>query len=144
MRVLLLRPPRIKQSITLSDFMYSEPLGLEMIYGAIQNVHDVEIFDMMCDSQTLESKICEFEPSLIAITSLCIDVEMVLKLSVEIKQIDDEIITVVGGTQAYLNPQGFFHESVDYIFKFTTKENLIRFYLQDRNNDIPGVLSRKK
>ena len=35
MKILLVRPPRIKQAITLGNFMFSEPLGLEMIrkYG---------------------------------------------------------------------------------------------------------------
>ena len=33
MKILLVRPPRIKQAITVSNFMFSEPLGLEMIYG---------------------------------------------------------------------------------------------------------------
>lgn len=142
MKVLLLRPPRIKQAITLSDFMFSEPLGLEMIYGCIESVHTVEVFDMMCDDQTLESKLCEFEPDLIAITSLCIDVEMVLQLCEEIKLIDESMITVVGGTQAYLNPRAFISEFVDYIFKFTTRENIVQFYLQDMNGDIDGVLSK--
>jgi len=36
MTILLVRPPRIKQAITLSNFMFSEPIGLEMIYGALK------------------------------------------------------------------------------------------------------------
>jgi hypothetical protein len=33
MRVLLLRPPRIKQAVTIGEFMFCEPLGLEIVYG---------------------------------------------------------------------------------------------------------------
>jgi len=44
MKILLVRPSRIKQAITLSDFMFSEPIGLEMIYGALNDYYEVEIF----------------------------------------------------------------------------------------------------
>lgn len=36
MKILLVRPPRIKQVITVCDFMFAEPLGLEMIYGQLE------------------------------------------------------------------------------------------------------------
>ncbi len=41
MKVLLVRPPRIKKSITLGEFMYSEPIGLEMIYTILEDRHEV-------------------------------------------------------------------------------------------------------
>jgi|SRR6056297_1566210 len=77
MNVLLIRPPRIKKAITLSDFMFSEPLGLEMIYGVIKDNHNVEIFDMVIETKSLSKKIKEFKPKLIGLTSLCIDVNMI-------------------------------------------------------------------
>ncbi len=115
MKILLVRPPRIKQAITLSDFMFSEPLGLEMIYGALKDDHEVEIFDMMVETGSLTKKINEYNPSLVGITSLCIDVTKVLELCTETKEVDISIITVVGGTQTYLNPEGFYKANVDYI-----------------------------
>lgn len=54
MKILLVRPPRIKQAISLSDFMFSEPLGLEMLYGVFKDEHKVEIFDMMVEKINLE------------------------------------------------------------------------------------------
>lgn len=128
MRILLVRPPRIKQAITLSDFMFSEPIGLEMVYGVLQNKYDVEIFDMMIEEISLSEKIENFKPMVVGITSLCIDVFKVLELCSEIKKSNDSIITVVGGTQAFLNPEGFINENVDYIFEYTTSNNLLEFY----------------
>ena len=80
MKILLVRPPRIKQAITLSNFMFSEPLGLEMIYSVFEQNHTVEIFDMMIEKLSIEEKIRDFEPDRVGITSLCIDVstEMVV------------------------------------------------------------------
>jgi radical SAM superfamily enzyme YgiQ (UPF0313 family) len=146
MKILLVRPPRIKQAVTLSDFMYSEPLGLEMLYAVLENNHNVEIFDMMCDTKPLIEKINEFAPDVVAITSLCIDVNAVIKIAKEVKVYDKSIYTVVGGTQALVNPASFFVEELDYIFKFTTTQNIITFYDNLSKGiidfEIIGVLNR--
>ena len=146
MKILLLRPPRIKQAITLSDFMFSEPLGLEMIYGVLNNDHEVEIFDMMIETLSISEKINEYKPQIVGITSLCIDVNNVLELCKEIKMFDLNIMTVVGGTQAYLNPEGFYNENIDYIFEYTTKDNIYKFF-NSSNNDgislIDGIRSKE-
>ncbi len=146
MKILLVRPPRIKQAVTLSDFMYSEPLGLEMLYAVLENNHNVEIFDMMCDTKPLIEKLNEFAPDVVAITSLCIDVNAVIKIAKEVKVYDKSIYTVVGGTQALVNPASFFVEEIDYIFKFTTTQNIIMFYDNlskgIKDFEIIGVLNR--
>ena len=147
MKILLVRPPRIKKAVTLSDFMYSEPIGLEMLHAVLEKEHQVKIFDMMCDAQPLKKKLIEFAPEVVAITSLCIDVKAVIKIAKETKAHDDLIHTVVGGTQALLNPSSFFDDAIDYIFKFTTRQNLNAFYNQLSSQilefEIAGVLSRK-
>jgi len=83
MKILLVRPPRIKQAITLSDFMFSEPIGLEMIYGVLNEDHEVEIFDMMIETMSLSEKIKIYNPNIVGITSLCIDVNKVIILCAE-------------------------------------------------------------
>ncbi len=99
MRVLLIRPPRIKKAITIGEFMFSEPIGLEMVYQVIYQDHDVEIFDMMVDQTSLETKLNQYKPDVIAVTSLCIDVFKVLHICQEAKRINPNILTAVGGTQ---------------------------------------------
>jgi radical SAM superfamily enzyme YgiQ (UPF0313 family) len=144
MRILLVRPPRIKQAVTVSEMMFSEPLGLQMVYGALKNDNQVQIFDMMVESGLIED-IESFDPDIVGFTSLCIDVAKVLELSRSVKEHDSSIITLAGGTQCLLRPESFFDQSVDYVFQFTTVENL-----QELINDIeagihkpiPGILSR--
>lgn len=146
MKVLLVRPPRIKQAITLSDFMFAEPLGLEMIYGVIKEEHQVEIFDMMVETMSLAEKIKEYNPELIGITSLCIDVIMVIRLAEEAKEYDKNIITMVGGTQSYLNAKAFYHPAIDHIFQYMDRENIIEFLSVIGKGEIyiiDGVLSRE-
>jgi radical SAM superfamily enzyme YgiQ (UPF0313 family) len=146
MKILLVRPPRIKQAVTLSDFMYSEPLGLEMLSAVLEKNHQVEIFDMMCDTQPLLEKLVAFKPEMVGITSLCIDVKAVIKIAKETKSHDAAIHTVVGGTQALLNPSSFFEDAIDYIFKFTTAQSIGAFFDKLSMNhlefEIPGILNR--
>lgn len=136
MRILLVRPPRIKQAITLSDFMFSEPIGLEMVYGVLKNNHVVEIFDMMIEEISLSEKIKYYNPDVVGITSLCIDVKKVLELCAETKNTNTSIITVIGGTQTFLNPEGFYNAAVDHIFEYTSKDNLLKFYDSLSNNQV--------
>lgn len=146
MKILLVRPPRIKQAITLSDFMFSEPIGLEMIYGALKHENDVEIFDMMIENGSLSEKMIIYRPDIVGITSLCIDVNTVLALCDEVKNTDSNIITFVGGTQSFLNPGAFYHASVDHIFEFTNSDNLIKLMQILKNNQIElidGIRSKK-
>lgn len=146
MKVLLVRPPRIKQAITVSDFMFSEPLGLEMIYGVIKEDHEVEIFDMMVETIELTEKLNSYNPDVLGITSLCIDVNKVIELCVEAKRVDKRIITVIGGTQSYLNPEAFIHDAVDYIFEYTQRENLKKFFnlisIEEKLIPTDGIRSR--
>jgi radical SAM superfamily enzyme YgiQ (UPF0313 family) len=145
MRILLVRPPRIKQAITLSDFMFSEPIGLEMVYGVLKEDHDIEIYDMMIETNSLTKKLETYKPHVIGITSLCIDVFKVIELCIEAKNYDNKIVTVVGGTQTYLNPDAFFHNAVDHVFEYTTKDNLKKFYSEvvtGKTNIIDGVRSK--
>lgn len=145
MKVLLVRPPRIKQAITLSDFMFSEPLGLEMIYGVIKDRYEVEIFDMMVEKASLTYKINGYKPDIIGITSLCIDVNKVVDLALESKELDSDIVVVVGGTQTYLNPNAFFHEAIDFIFEYTDEHNIKALsanIASGTNHPIDGILSK--
>jgi len=141
MKILLVSTKRIPQAITLSDIMFSEPVGLEILYGVLKNDHDVEIFDMMCEDTPLTTKLKEINPDLVGFTSLCIDVHQVIKGAKEVKAYNSSVRVVVGGTQAYLNPDAFFHDAIDAVFHYTTKKNLLSYF----NEGIPtkGVLIKK-
>ncbi|PAB60249.1 B12-binding domain-containing radical SAM protein [Anaeromicrobium sediminis] len=148
MRVLLVRPPRIKKAIALGEFMYSEPIGLEMVYKVLEDKYEVEIFDMMADNMPLDEKIRAYKPQVIAITSLCIDVIKVLSISRQIKELNNSIVTIVGGTQAYLNPGAFMDSSMDHIMKYSNEKNLLKLYGEiEKVCEIPlidGVLSKSR
>jgi hopanoid C-3 methylase len=140
LKILLVRPSRIKQAVTLGEFMFSEPIGLEIIYAILKDDHDVKILDLMVRGESFEEVCCEFKPDVVGITSLCIDVNMLLDIARRAKKINSNIITLAGGTQAYLNPKAFFDDSIDYVFKYTTRKNLKELISYISNGETPPLI----
>lgn len=147
MKILLIRPPREKQAITLGEFMFCEPIGLEIVAGVLKDSHDVRIFDMMIEPQGLLAECEQFAPEVVGITSLCIDVHAVKAIAEQVKAFNPRIITIAGGTQALLNPQAFYLEAIDYVMEFTTRANLQQLFsgMETDRQSLPlidGVHSR--
>lgn len=127
-KILLVRPPRIKQAVTLGEFMYAEPIGLEIVYTVLKDSYNVQILDLMIQGEDFEKTCKSFKPDVVGITSLCIDVKMVKEIAKRAKAFNKDIITIAGGTQAYLSPQSFFDDNIDHVFKYTTRKNLEELY----------------
>ncbi|HAS82330.1 MAG TPA: B12-binding domain-containing radical SAM protein [Verrucomicrobia bacterium] len=125
MRILLVRPPRPPQSITLGAFMYGEPIGLEIVYAVLSPHHEVRILDMMVEPCDIAEVCREWTPDVVGLTSLCIDVVAVLDLARQVKTHAPGIITVAGGTQAYFDPASFHDPAIDHIMVYTTRQNLL-------------------
>lgn len=146
MRILLVRPPRIKQSITIGEFMFCEPIGLEAVFAVLKKNHTIKIFDMMIEKSSISDECISWQPEVVGFTSLCIDVDNVLQLAREVKKYKSDIITIVGGTQAYIFPDAFFDESIDHIMKYTTKANLLELLKPSLPSTNPplidGIMSR--
>lgn len=133
MRVLLVRPARTPQSVTLGEIMFSEPLGLEMVAAALKASYEIEILDLMAleaagkkgaADRVLVQKLEGFQPHVVGLTSLCVDVPAVLRLAVMVKDWAPETVVVVGGTQAFLNPEAFSVPEVDAVLQLSTQERL--------------------
>ncbi len=146
MKILLLRTARIKQAITLGEFMYSEPIGLEMVYTMLEEKHQIEIIDLMSEDIDLQDKLKDYQPQVVGITSLCIDVLAVRNAAETVKRYNPNIITVVGGTQAFLDSEAFFTASIDHVMKYTTTENINQLYdyleLGENPPMIDGICSK--
>ncbi|MCI5131817.1 MAG: B12-binding domain-containing radical SAM protein, partial [Candidatus Electrothrix sp. EH2] len=146
MRILLIRPPRPPQAITIAEFMFCEPLGLEAVYAVLQEKHSVSILDMMAEQVDIVRYLQEHRPEAVGITALCIDVAHVLELARTVKAVDASIPVVVGGTQAQLMPRAFADQAVDYVVQQSTTAGLHALFhalavAEGERTDIPGVLS---
>lgn len=148
MRILLVRTARMKQAITIGEFMFCEPVGLECVYGVLKNRHTLRILDLMVDEVAIEQVCAAWRPDVVGITSLCVDVKSVLSLAQRVKAHDPAIVTLVGGSQAFLVPTAFEHPAVDHIFVFTTRANLTDFFAAlEAGGEVPlldGIRSRAR
>ncbi len=124
MRLLLVRPPRVRKSITIGELMFCEPVGLEILYGMMKAEHEVKVLDMMVERADIVDVCREWQPDVVGLTSLCVDVRNVVEIASRIKEYDREIVTMVGGTQAFLVPSAFHHEAIDYVAQYTTSKNM--------------------
>jgi len=147
MKVLLIRPPRLRNAVSIGHVMYCEPLGLEIIYSILEPMHEVEIFDMIVEKQPLQHKVNEFQPDVVGITSIGIDVEITHSIAKDIKKYHPKIITMVGGTQAFLDDKVFYNNNFDYIIKYANTKNIQRLfsYISRKNKYIliDGIVSKE-
>jgi radical SAM superfamily enzyme YgiQ (UPF0313 family) len=105
MKVLLIQPKTYALGFT--DLIMGEPLGLEMIGGALQNNHDVRIFDLRINN-SLHHELLSFKPDICGIScSYTIDYHPTMELIKHIKEILPRSFIVVGGLHASMNYQDF-------------------------------------
>ena len=146
MRILLVRPPRIKKAITIGEFMFCEPIGLEGLYAILKKDHTVRILDMMIDKVDIVDECMTWKPDIVGLTSLCVDVTNVLTIARTIKAHSQKIVTLVGGTQTFVEPASFHDEAIDHVAHYTTKANLLALVQSIANRQpatpIDGIESR--
>ncbi len=140
MKILLIRPPRIKKAITIGEFMFCEPIGLEMVYAVLKNDHTVRILDMMVDQVNIAEECAQWNPDVVGLTSLCVDVNNVLSIAQQVKNHNPEIITLVGGTQSFVEPSAFHNEAIDHVMQYTTTQNLQQlFQALEKASGVPPI-----
>jgi hopanoid C-3 methylase len=113
MKVLLIQPQPGANSV-LSKLGIPEPLALEILAATIPH-HDVKIIDMRLEKQTLRNLLADFQPDVIGLGCLTAGYYECVNLLEQIKQIDPNILTVVGGHHPTVMPQDFVSAFADYI-----------------------------
>lgn len=140
MDILLIRPPRPPKAITIGEFMFSEPLGLEAVYRVLKPDHELLLIDMMIERPGIEKIVRKYQPKCVGLTSLCIDVEAILILAAGIKAVNPDIQVVVGGTQAQLRPHSFTSPNVDYVMTRSTADGIRKLFSDLVDGKKPGTI----
>jgi radical SAM superfamily enzyme YgiQ (UPF0313 family) len=109
-RVLLLTPPRgIWKDDVEKPWISTQPLGLAYVAAAVRDAgFPVEILDAYSFGNTaddIRAKIESFHPTIVGISSLTPQWPDAEKLAELIKQVDAEILTVVGGSHVTALPE---------------------------------------
>ncbi len=149
MKVLLVRPDTSKKSISIRNFMFGEPLGIECVSTILKTLkHEVRFIDLMIDNISKYKKLLiKYKPDVVGITSGCTDIENVIKIAGITKCVDKNIKVIVGGVQCTMTPEAYFNKNIDYVFKSTTRDNYKKLMIQIKNNtneEIEGIYSRRR
>lgn len=113
MKILLVQPPQFGKP-GFSKIALVEPLGLEMVAGALVDDHEVRIHDMRVDPD-LEKVLADFRPDAVGV-SCCftIDVYRARRIARTAKE-NGAPFVFVGGLHASLNPPDFKDEAIDCV-----------------------------
>ncbi|MCL4473830.1 MAG: B12-binding domain-containing radical SAM protein [Actinobacteria bacterium] len=113
MKILLVQPPQFGKP-GFNKIAFVEPLGLEMVAGALLPSHEVRIQDMRVDDK-LERAISDFRPDAVGIScSFTIDVYRTRRIAKTCRTSGVPFI-FVGGLHASLNPPDFEDPAIDCI-----------------------------
>jgi len=115
MRVLLVQPNQ-EQGMGLQHLNRVEPLGLEMIAGALRGRHEVDLLDLRVEQDALVSTLADFQPQVVGISStFTVGIYQALSVAEAIKATCPTAFVVVGGHHPSLYPADFRHPAVDAI-----------------------------
>jgi radical SAM superfamily enzyme YgiQ (UPF0313 family) len=115
MRVLLVQPDQ-NRSVGFQQLARVEPLGLEMLAGALLERHAVELLDLRLQPDGLATALGAVRPELLGISStFTIDQPRALAIARQAKAADPRTFVVVGGHHPSLYPADFADPAVDAI-----------------------------
>lgn len=146
MRILFIRPAPATDTIGLKHVMMVEPLELEILATLVEKNNDVKIIDLIIEKLPASYFIETFRPSVICVTGYITHTYQMLEVCRNTKEIDDRIITIVGGVYVEKVPESIDYPAVDYrvvrnaVHAFP---NLIS-YLQNETDFPPGVLRKSE
>ncbi|MBC7292931.1 MAG: radical SAM protein [Thermoleophilia bacterium] len=152
MRVLLVQPrPRRRAGFRAGfrSMAVVEPLGLEMVAGALAGEHEVRLLDLFAGGD-LSATVSRFAPEVCGIScSFTVDVPETLRIAQEVKQLSPGTFVFVGGHHASLSPIDFARPWVDAVAVGegeTCTPDLLRALTTGRPlEDVPGlVLNRSQ
>lgn len=142
MRILLIQPPKAPATIGGEDVYIYEPLALEYVAAGVAADHEVRILDLRL-SKNLQDTLQSFRPDIVGITAYTVHVNVARHLFAEIKGLNPEALTVVGGHHATVAPEDFISPFIDIIVigdgVFAFREIVERFEKRGQFDDIPGV-----
>jgi radical SAM superfamily enzyme YgiQ (UPF0313 family) len=114
MKTLLIQPLTPKGSYGYDKLYLDEPLALEYLGADIAPISDVKILDMRLDGN-LVKELESFRPDIVGVTGYIIHVPAIKTICQQVKELQPEVLTMVGGQQATVSPEDFAHPNIDII-----------------------------
>ncbi len=116
MKIVLVRPCPSAETIGLQHVMICEPLELEYLCSAIDDLgHETTIVDMILEKASIKQFIQELQPDVLVVTGYITHVEIVKNYCRTAKELLPGCRTIVGGVHAEVVPEDWEDSSIDYI-----------------------------
>ncbi|HSQ63830.1 MAG TPA: radical SAM protein [Polyangiaceae bacterium] len=115
MRILLINPPCDPRTIGLRNMAKIEPLGLELLGGAIRGQHEVRLVDMEVAPRDLDRTLAEFAPDIAGVTSEIVHRTTALEALRRVRARHPRCLTIAGGHHPTMAPEDFNDPVVDLI-----------------------------
>ncbi|MBR4413613.1 MAG: cobalamin-dependent protein [Lachnospiraceae bacterium] len=98
--------------------MICEPLELEYISANIEALgHTCNIVDMIIEKKNVPYFVKLYNPDVVGITGYISHVNIMKRYAKEAKEVNENIVTIIGGVHAEVNPGDFESPYVDYIIR---------------------------
>ncbi|MCL1825640.1 MAG: radical SAM protein [Betaproteobacteria bacterium] len=116
MNILLVRPKPHKESINLHSMMICEPLELEYLAARVEQLgHHADIVDLILEKMSLEYFLAQKKYDIVGFTAYLTHVGIVKDLSERAHTFDPNMVTLVGGVHAEVNPDDFDDPRIDLV-----------------------------
>jgi radical SAM superfamily enzyme YgiQ (UPF0313 family) len=115
LKILICKPRLAIQTIRLNRLIRCEPLELEYLYTILQH-HELTLLDGIVDRRDPVKLAKKLKFQIVLFTSLITTVPDVLKTAARLKKLPEPPLILVGGPDAEVCPEHFYHESIDGVF----------------------------
>lgn len=148
MKVLFLTPPKTKSKYKSHPFLQftAPPLGLAYMAAVLeQEGHDVRILDSLTleyDYNQVKRYISKYSPDIVGIQAYTPSIYNAVKTAEIVKEVDNSIITVLGGPHPTLLPEDTINMSnaIDYILRGEAEYTFRDFVnLYEKGEDVRQV-----
>lgn len=117
MKVLLIRP-QAPNKLSFINILDNEPLELEYLYTELLYRGFVGyIYDGLIENTSVQDTILREKPDVVAVTGYITQQKLMIEYCRLAKEINSNIMTIVGGVHVQMNYEEFYDESIDYLLR---------------------------
>ena len=115
MKILLINPPCDPRTIGLRNMAKIEPLGLELLGGAIKGQHEVRLVDLEVGPGDLTQALDTFAPDIAGVTSEIVHRDTAIEALRQVRARYPRCLTIAGGHHPTMAPDDFNDPAVDLV-----------------------------
>lgn len=137
MKVLLVRPPA-PNKLSFTKVLDNEPLELEYLHTILKNNGHLDyIYDGLVEKDSIATTIKRENPDVIAITGYITQENLMKKYCKIAKNINPNIVTVVGGVHVQRNYERLYDSNIDFMLRSESMDAFLDFINYLNGSDIP-------